>query len=662
MASYEEHANSAAAADGASISKRRRKSSSATAGAGGAASSSRRSSQASFQSQEDIQAANAAAATMLSVGRKPSMHLAEDSVMYSSPSASASSPPPPPSVEAKNGVVGDDSKANVNGLNGNGKGSRDDLVEKDTQDGVKAEEEIKAEAKGDPDTDAKAEASSSGDVATAKRKRSPDGSSIPATAAAAAAPAATTATTSATPGKKVKPLDLDEVDRLAQRDTKKRKSVSSLKDATKDATKSSVLPASLPSRPDVGLRSDAANAPPADIDDGTIPYRPTQRVSMPDSVRQPLSREALIALYEATIRRGSNRLRVAWAENERQQGREPRDGFQEGFVDRWDRRATSAASTSGGDVDTGASAAAAAARVQADRESEVARHYNNRREVGLSARGLSPILPLKRFNNWVKSVLIGKFGTRNSKVFDMGGGKGGDLNKWEKLGVRELVLADIAATSVEQAENRYNERSFRFRASFFALDCFGQTLGEVMPLEVLSPPFDMVSLQFCMHYGWSSLQNARLVIENVSRYLAQGGVFIGTIPDSDTLYRRRDALAEDEWEFGNSKYHVRFEQKEKRKPFGDKYTFFLDDAVEDVPEYVVDWDQFESLANEYGLTLSFKQTMSGMWQEFRQDREYGALARRMQVCQEPRYTAQPMDDDLWAATTVYCAFCFTKTR
>lgn len=90
---------------------------------------------------------------------------------------------------------------------------------------------------------------------------------------------------------------------------------------------------------------------------------------------------------------------------------------------------------------------------------------NARPEVGLNQRKDSPIIGLKNFNNWVKSVLIssqahptltssnnvgplkhatGGRGMRGpprgaGKVLDMGCGKGGDLIKWNKARVREYV-------------------------------------------------------------------------------------------------------------------------------------------------------------------------------------------------------------------------------
>jgi mRNA (guanine-N7-)-methyltransferase len=66
---------------------------------------------------------------------------------------------------------------------------------------------------------------------------------------------------------------------------------------------------------------------------------------------------------------------------------------------------------------------------------------NSRPEVGLQHREFSPIIGLKKFNNWIKSVLIGKFayrprGAAGANVLDIGCGKGGDLNKWKQARIK----------------------------------------------------------------------------------------------------------------------------------------------------------------------------------------------------------------------------------
>jgi hypothetical protein len=48
-----------------------------------------------------------------------------------------------------------------------------------------------------------------------------------------------------------------------------------------------------------------------------------------------------------------------------------------------------------------------------------------------------------------------------------------------------------------------------------------------------------------------------------------------------------------ELKFGNRCYFVEFEEREHQGTYGHAYRFFLIDAVEDVPEYVVNWENFE---------------------------------------------------------------------
>lgn len=216
--------------------------------------------------------------------------------------------------------------------------------------------------------------------------------------------------------------------------------------------------------------------------------------------------------------------------------------------------------------------------------------------MGVVQRLESPIIGLKNFNNWVKSVLISRFahpalvtsksrtvngnggfrsGSRNTgsgKVLDMGCGKGGDMTKWAKARVRELVgvgtfpvhlnpnfnnpcssphLVDIAAVSIDQARSRWESlRPPKFAATFAALDCYSQPLTNAFSPDLLGmdpsyghdsdvplngEPFDVVSMQFCMHYAFETEQKTRCMLDNVSRYLRRGGSFIGTIPNAEFL-------------------------------------------------------------------------------------------------------------------------------
>jgi len=93
----------------------------------------------------------------------------------------------------------------------------------------------------------------------------------------------------------------------------------------------------------------------------------------------------------------------------------------------------------------------------------VARHYDNLPEKGRESRQESRIYHMRSFNNWTKSMLINEYidkirraeGFRGQvSVLDLGCGKGGDLTKWHKAKVDQVVGVDIAATSVEQCKDR----------------------------------------------------------------------------------------------------------------------------------------------------------------------------------------------------------------
>ena len=114
----------------------------------------------------------------------------------------------------------------------------------------------------------------------------------------------------------------------------------------------------------------------------------------------------------------------------------------------------------------------------------VRQHYNEREDRGREARQESRIFRLRKFNNWIKSVLIAKFIPERTEeevdedrglfILDIGCGKGGDLLKWQKQPtVQAYVGVDVAEVSVMHAEQRAAElRGRRFSTRFFAMDCF----------------------------------------------------------------------------------------------------------------------------------------------------------------------------------------------
>lgn len=270
------------------------------------------------------------------------------------------------------------------------------------------------------------------------------------------------------------------------------------------------------------------------------------------------------------------------------------------------------------------------------------------------------------------------------RVLDMGCGKGGDLLKWKSAPqeVELYVGVDTADVSISHARDRYDgmTRDSRrrrggggrdkpiFEAEFHVMDCWSNWIGEIPIVNrVGADPnvgpgaagrnsarwggggFDVVTMMFCMHYAFESESRCRTMLRNVAGALKKGGRFIGTIPSSDVISARVQGKFLDEEakkeldkgetgvrEWGNGIYRVRFAEEPPRSgtfrpPWGWRYSFFLEEAVEEVPEYVVPWEAFRAIAEDYSLELIYKKPFHDIWKEEKDDRDLKVLSERMGV-------------------------------
>lgn len=297
----------------------------------------------------------------------------------------------------------------------------------------------------------------------------------------------------------------------------------------------------------------------------------------------------------------------------------------------------------------------------------IAEHYSSRSNQTVEEREASPIIHLKKLNNWIKSVLVQSYTKRGDFVIDIACGKGGDLIKWDKAKIGYYVGIDIAEGSLEDARTRYNgeaghmkrRNTFSFPARLICADCFTVPLDEVLQDDA---PFDICSCQFALHYSWASEEKARLALQNVSSVLKPGGYFIGTIPDANVIVRK---LRETEGlEFGNTCYNIKFDDDHYEKkfplsePFGIQYEFHLEDAV-DCPEWLVPFQMFTALAAEYCLELVYKKNFHEFVHEHIKNPDFAELMRKLGALGDG-LSKDTISTDEWDAAYIYMAFVFKK--
>lgn len=122
-------------------------------------------------------------------------------------------------------------------------------------------------------------------------------------------------------------------------------------------------------------------------------------------------------------------------------------------------------------------------------------------------------------------------------------------------------------------------------------------------------------------------------------------------------------VEEEGFGWGNSIYQVKFPGKTPpdgtfRPPYGWKYSYFLTEAVE-APEYVVPWEAFRALAEDYNLELQYRKPFREVWDEQKDDPILGPLSEQMRVRDRNTGRLMTSEEELDAAD-FYHAFCFYK--
>ncbi|XP_028392720.1 mRNA cap guanine-N7 methyltransferase-like [Dendronephthya gigantea] len=340
----------------------------------------------------------------------------------------------------------------------------------------------------------------------------------------------------------------------------------------------------------------------------------------------------------------------------------------------------------------------------------VAKHYNEHKEHTREERKTSPIFYLRNFNNWVKSVLINEFMEkykrrtfRNLSVLDIGCGKGGDLIKWQKARISNLVCADIAEVSMNQCEQRYrdlrygrNNRRYNqtqkiYDAQFITADCTKEDISQKFNSRNREVEFDMTSCQFALHYAFESPEQAERMLQNACERLKPGGYFIGTIPCANEIINR--VRQSEGMSIENDCYKITFTEKENIALFGHKYDFHLEGVV-DCPEFVVHFPLLEKMATKFGLTLELAQGFHDFFEDHKDKDDYRFLLNRMNALEtypprregdklasenedaylqakeflgeadenDERKQVGTLSKDEWEATGLYMAFAFKKAE
>lgn len=266
------------------------------------------------------------------------------------------------------------------------------------------------------------------------------------------------------------------------------------------------------------------------------------------------------------------------------------------------------------------------------KELEVSLHYD---KLPTTQRENTESFNIRKFNNWIKAVLITISARQGDKVLDLGSGKGGDLSKWCKQRVGLLTCVDISKQSLDEAKRRFESMTWcKINAEFIQANPYTKEF-------LTGKSYDLISSQYSFHYAFDTDEHISTALTNINNNLKNGGKFICTVPNSRKILELRDKYGQT---FGNKFYKIKFTSD-------NSYLFTLSDCINNCEEYLINIENLVVKFKELGIISEGVYTGTQFFNMYNKKFKY--LLDKMEV--NPSLSDQEIE-----VVDLYLVLIFTK--
>lgn len=220
---------------------------------------------------------------------------------------------------------------------------------------------------------------------------------------------------------------------------------------------------------------------------------------------------------------------------------------------------------------------------------------------------------MRIFNNAVKRTVITNV-VKTYKIdnlLSLASGKGGDLDKWSKAGIKKVLGLDVNKEYIKDAISRRNNRKAGLQTSSVEYKYADLT----KPIE-LNNKFDGIECNFALHYFLKDEETFRNFMSNVVNHLKVGGVFYGTILDGKLIHDKKGQVLKNE-HFSIEKKYDYTKNFDDLSLFGKKIKVDIDlETIQVSEEYLINFDKLvKVLNNTYGLVLKNSNHFENLYRE-----------------------------------------------
>jgi mRNA (guanine-N7-)-methyltransferase len=250
---------------------------------------------------------------------------------------------------------------------------------------------------------------------------------------------------------------------------------------------------------------------------------------------------------------------------------------------------------------------------------------------------------MMKFHNKIKTYLItGQSNRKNSSLFDMSCGKGGDINKWVSANFSKVMGVDISRDNIENPNDgafartlgRNSNLNYMFAIANSAkkfdhetlVDPVNRFLWGIEKNNTLSQKyygfakdkFDVVSCQFSLHYFFESEDALDNFIWNVDTHLKPGGTFIGTYLDSKEVMKKlkdKDSISGKRDQKILWSIEKKYDPSIKKSTYSDKIDVFMESIGIVFTESLVNFDILKKKLASKGLELVSHTCFKDLYEE-----------------------------------------------
>jgi len=191
---------------------------------------------------------------------------------------------------------------------------------------------------------------------------------------------------------------------------------------------------------------------------------------------------------------------------------------------------------------------------------------------------------LREFHNEVKAQLINRY-TRNARVLDIGTGRGGDINKYIRAGVREVVGFDIV-------DVEYNHPDY--------MKFYKMSNPVYRVRDYVEGRFDIININFAIHYFFKDREMFESLLRNILDTLRPGGLLMATVLDGRLIHEMPGDIDTETVSITKRYTDTELRLLGQRVDVMVKGTKYF---TEPVPEYLFNFEKFMEVMESLGFEL-----------------------------------------------------------